>query len=77
MFVILFIKCIRDLKMYIYELPFEINKELCRLLDHDNDWKELAGNFMKYSAFDVNVSIYVQFINMIGIFPNVNVIGPL
>ncbi|CAH0721150.1 unnamed protein product, partial [Brenthis ino] len=40
--------------MYIYELPFEINKELCRLLDHDNDWKELAGNFMKYSAFDVN-----------------------
>ncbi|CAH2097045.1 unnamed protein product [Euphydryas editha] len=40
--------------MYIYELPFEINKELCRLLDNDDDWKELAGVHMKYSAFDVN-----------------------
>lgn len=42
--------------MYIYELPYEINKELCRLLDHNDDWKELAGVYMKYSAFDVNVS---------------------
>ncbi|CAB3227560.1 unnamed protein product [Arctia plantaginis] len=40
--------------MYIYELPFEINKELCRLLDIEDYWKELAGNHMKYSAFDVN-----------------------
>lgn len=40
--------------MYIYELPFEINKELCRLLDIEDYWKELAGNQMKYSAFDVN-----------------------
>ncbi|CAG9569500.1 unnamed protein product [Danaus chrysippus] len=40
--------------MYIYELPFEINKELCRLLDNDDDWKELAGIHMKYSAFEVN-----------------------
>ncbi|KAJ8715564.1 hypothetical protein PYW07_010046 [Mythimna separata] len=40
--------------MYIYELPFEINKELCRLLDIEDYWKELAGNWMKYSAFDVN-----------------------
>ncbi|XP_046973081.1 serine/threonine-protein kinase pelle [Vanessa cardui] len=40
--------------MYIYELPFDINKELCRLLDNDDDWKELAGVRMKYSAFDVN-----------------------
>ncbi|XP_052744872.1 serine/threonine-protein kinase pelle isoform X3 [Bicyclus anynana] len=39
--------------MYIYELPYDINKELCRLLDNDEDWKELAGH-MKYSAFDVN-----------------------
>lgn len=39
--------------MYIYELPFEINKELCRLLDIEDYWKELAGNHMKYSAFDV------------------------
>ncbi|CAD0205546.1 unnamed protein product [Chrysodeixis includens] len=39
--------------MYIYELPFEINKELCRLLDIEDYWKELAGNQMKYSAFDV------------------------
>lgn len=41
--------------MYIYELPYDINKELCRLLDNSEDWKELAGH-MKYSAFDVNVS---------------------
>ncbi|XP_072934943.1 serine/threonine-protein kinase pelle [Epargyreus clarus] len=40
--------------MYIYELPYDINKELCRLLDNDDDWKELAGVHMKYSPFDVN-----------------------
>ncbi|XP_013165666.1 PREDICTED: serine/threonine-protein kinase pelle isoform X3 [Papilio xuthus] len=40
--------------MYIYELPFEVNKELCRLLDNDEEWKELAGVHMKYSPFDVN-----------------------
>nr|XP_049705309.1 serine/threonine-protein kinase pelle-like isoform X3 [Helicoverpa armigera] len=40
--------------MYIYELPFEINKELCRLLDIEDYWKELAGNWMQYSAFEVN-----------------------
>ncbi|XP_022123457.2 serine/threonine-protein kinase pelle [Pieris rapae] len=40
--------------MYIYELPFDINKELCRLLDNDDDWKDLAGIHMKYSAFEVN-----------------------
>lgn len=42
--------------MYIYQLPFEINKELCRLLDIDDYWKELAGEQMKYSPFDINVS---------------------
>ncbi|CAG4967397.1 unnamed protein product [Parnassius apollo] len=40
--------------MYIYQLPFEVNKELCRLLDSDDNWKELAGVHMKYSPFDVN-----------------------
>ncbi|XP_041985260.1 serine/threonine-protein kinase pelle [Aricia agestis] len=40
--------------MYIYDLPFPINKELCRLLDNEDYWKELAGVHMKYSAFDVN-----------------------
>ncbi|XP_063629604.1 serine/threonine-protein kinase pelle [Cydia splendana] len=39
--------------MYIYELPFDINKKLCRLLDNDDIWKDLAGR-MNYSAFDVN-----------------------
>ncbi|XP_039760740.1 serine/threonine-protein kinase pelle isoform X2 [Pararge aegeria] len=39
--------------MYIYELPYDINKELCRLLDNDEDWKELADH-MGYKAFDVN-----------------------
>ncbi|XP_073963546.1 serine/threonine-protein kinase pelle-like [Choristoneura fumiferana] len=39
--------------MYIYQLPFEINRELCRFLDHDDIWKDLAGR-MNYSAFDVS-----------------------
>lgn len=39
--------------MYIYELPFEIHNELCRLLDSYDYWEELAGNHMKYSAMDV------------------------
>lgn len=41
--------------MYIYELPYKINNELCRLLDCNDDWKELAGVHMKYSAFDIHV----------------------
>ncbi|KAL0860918.1 hypothetical protein ABMA27_009450 [Loxostege sticticalis] len=40
-------------KMYIYDLPYEINRDLCRLLDNDDVWKELAGN-MSYNAFEVN-----------------------
>ncbi|KOB66187.1 Uncharacterized protein OBRU01_21626, partial [Operophtera brumata] len=39
--------------MYIYELPFDINRELCRLLDMDDTWKELAGEQMKYSSFHI------------------------
>ncbi|KAL4708593.1 hypothetical protein ACJJTC_014201 [Scirpophaga incertulas] len=38
--------------MYIYNLPFEINRELCRILDNDDDWKELAGH-MSYKMFDI------------------------
>lgn len=45
--------------MYIYELPFEVNRELCRLLDNDEEWKELAGVHMRYSPFDVNVSMII------------------
>lgn len=41
--------------MYIYDLPFELNRELCRLLDNDDVWKELADH-MSYKAFEVNVS---------------------
>ncbi|XP_026754171.1 serine/threonine-protein kinase pelle isoform X1 [Galleria mellonella] len=40
--------------MYIYDLPYDVNKKLCRLLDNDDDWKELAGVHMKYTAFEVN-----------------------
>ncbi|KAJ0170850.1 hypothetical protein K1T71_013622 [Dendrolimus kikuchii] len=39
--------------MYIYELPFDIHNELCRLLDSYDYWEELAGNHMQYSAMDV------------------------
>lgn len=42
--------------MYIYELPFDIHNELCRLLDNYDYWEELAGNHMEYSAMDVIVS---------------------
>ncbi|XP_028158650.1 uncharacterized protein LOC114351582 [Ostrinia furnacalis] len=38
--------------MYIYDLPYEIRRELCRLLDDDNVWKELADN-MSYKAFEI------------------------
>lgn len=44
--------------MYIYQLPFEINRELCRLLDMDDTWKELAGEQMMYSPFHVIVSAH-------------------
>lgn len=46
--------------MYIYELPFDINRELCRLLDMDDTWKELAGEHMKYTAFNIIVSTYAR-----------------
>ncbi|CAG9138570.1 unnamed protein product [Plutella xylostella] len=39
--------------MKIYELPYDINKELCRLLDIDDDWKKLAGDHMQYYPFDI------------------------
>ncbi|KAI5645661.1 protein kinase domain-containing protein [Phthorimaea operculella] len=39
---------------YIYNLPFEVNRDLCRLLDIDDLWKELAGVYMKFKAFDIN-----------------------
>ncbi|XP_063896265.1 serine/threonine-protein kinase pelle [Helicoverpa armigera] len=39
--------------MYTNELPYEINRELCRLLDFENLWKELAGIWMEYSPFEI------------------------
>lgn len=58
------------MKMYVYELPFEINKELCRLLDNYDYWEELAGNYMKYAAFDIIVScLFFVSKYVSGIFP--------
>lgn len=39
--------------MYTNELPYEINRELCRLLDFENSWKDLAGIWMEYSPFEI------------------------
>ncbi|CAH0401606.1 unnamed protein product [Chilo suppressalis] len=39
--------------MYIYSIPYEINRELCRILDNVDDWKELADR-MGYKAFEIN-----------------------
>uniref|UniRef100_A0A2A4K933 non-specific serine/threonine protein kinase n=1 Tax=Heliothis virescens TaxID=7102 RepID=A0A2A4K933_HELVI len=39
--------------MYTNELPYEINRELCRLLDYKNSWKNLAGIWMEYSPFEI------------------------
>lgn len=53
---VVFVKILCYFKMKIYELPYDINKELCRLLDIDDDWKKLAGDHMQYYPFDIIVS---------------------
>ncbi|XP_026323012.1 serine/threonine-protein kinase pelle isoform X1 [Hyposmocoma kahamanoa] len=40
-------------KMLIYNLPIDINRQLCRLLDHDDKWKDLAGYHMKFDPFEI------------------------
>lgn len=48
-------------KMFIYNLPIDINRQLCRLLDHDDKWKDLAGYHMKFDPFEIMVSLFITF----------------
>ncbi|XP_018334965.1 serine/threonine-protein kinase pelle [Agrilus planipennis] len=39
--------------MYIYQLPHLERRELCRILDQNKTWEELAVSHMKYDTFTV------------------------
>lgn len=41
--------------MYIYQLPHAERKELCRILDQNNTWEDLGGNYMQYNVFTIQV----------------------
>lgn len=49
----------KPLYKYVYELPYLIRKQVCRFLDVNDDWKELAGAHMGYSVFDILVSLEI------------------
>lgn len=36
--------------MYIYNLPHQERRELCRILDQNDKWEELGGTFMKFDV---------------------------
>lgn len=42
--------------MYIYDLPHAEMKDLCRILDQNNKWEELAGTHMKYDNLTIQVN---------------------
>lgn len=44
-----------DGKLYIYEIPPAIHKELCRILERQNIWPELAKK-MGYSSNQIEVN---------------------
>lgn len=44
--------------VYVYDIPFLERKQLCRILDLDDNWKELAGLHMGFCVFDILVSNY-------------------
>lgn len=41
--------------MYIYNLPHAERKELCRILDQNNKWEDLAGTHMQYDVLTIQV----------------------
>lgn len=42
-------------KMYIYNLPHRERRDLCRILDQNKKWEELAGTYMKYDVLTIQV----------------------
>lgn len=38
---------------YIYDLPFSQRAELCKILNQNDKWEELAGNWMKYDVLTI------------------------
>ncbi|CAK9798152.1 Pelle-like serine/threonine-protein kinase pik-1 [Anthophora plagiata] len=40
-------------KIYIYQLPFFERSELCKLLNQDDKWEELAGTWMDYDVLTI------------------------
>lgn len=49
--------------VYVYDIPFLERKQLCRILDLDDHWKDLAGLHMGFCVFDIQVCHYFLFIN--------------
>ncbi|KAF4527340.1 hypothetical protein B566_EDAN001117 [Ephemera danica] len=39
---------------YVYDLPYPVHRELCRLLDQNDKWEELAGMYMKYNMQEIS-----------------------
>lgn len=43
--------------MYIYNLPYAEMKDLCRILDQNDKWMELAGTHMGYDNATIQVKL--------------------
>lgn len=43
----------RDKIEYIYQLPFLTRSELCKILNQNDKWEELAGIYMKYDVLTI------------------------
>ncbi|XP_006615619.1 serine/threonine-protein kinase pelle isoform X1 [Apis dorsata] len=43
----------RDKIEYIYQLPFFTRSELCKILNQNEKWEELAGIYMKYDVLTI------------------------
>lgn len=40
-------------KLYVYDLPLAERKDLCRILDQNDKWEELAGKWMMYDILTI------------------------
>lgn len=44
-----------DNMKYIYQLPFFERSELCKILNQNDKWEELAGKFQKNTKIVYNI----------------------
>lgn len=51
--------------MYIYNMPYVERMQLCKILDEQDRWEELATVHMQYDLRTINVCIY-KFIYFFG-----------